>query len=300
MAPPGTKVIIHEKPQQRKTWDPHGTDGWYLGPAMEHYRCYRVFTNKTKAERITDTVEFFPQHTTVPQMNTDEIAIQAAEDLIAAINQPTARKPNSAIGDKQMEAIRQLSDLYQQHTLKQRTQLPRVPPKQHATLPRVAAQPSQQSTTNRETDKTVPPTHRYPTRQQTTSNQEQAHHVITIQDDTTCLSAPTMQPEVHWANAIIDPDTGASMEYRHLLKSPKHREDWTKSFANELGRLAQGVGGRQKGTNTVYYIRHDQVPENRRKDVTYGRICVDYRPQKEEPNRTRLTVGGNLIDDDIL
>jgi hypothetical protein len=38
LAPPGTKVIIHEKPQQRKTWDPHGTEGWYLGPAMEHYR----------------------------------------------------------------------------------------------------------------------------------------------------------------------------------------------------------------------------------------------------------------------
>jgi hypothetical protein len=37
MAPPGRKVIIHEKPQQRKTWDPHGTEGWYLGPAMEHY-----------------------------------------------------------------------------------------------------------------------------------------------------------------------------------------------------------------------------------------------------------------------
>jgi hypothetical protein len=25
-------------------------------------------------------------------------------------------------------------------------------------------------------------------------------------------------------------------------------------------------------------------------------MCVDYRPQKEEPNRTRLTVGGPLID----
>jgi hypothetical protein len=35
---------------------------------------------------------------------------------------------------------------------------------------------------------------------------------------------------------------------------------------------------------------------NRRKDVTYGRICVDYCPQEKEPNRTRLTVGGNLID----
>jgi hypothetical protein len=87
------------------------------------------------------------------------------------------------------------------------------------------------------------------------------------------------------------------MEDRHLLESPKHCDAWTTSFANELGQLAQGVGGRQKGTsNTVYYIRHDQVLENRRKDVIYGQICVDYRPQKEEPNRTRLMVGGNLIE----
>jgi hypothetical protein len=33
MAPPGTKVLIHEKPQQRGSWDPHGIEGWYLGPA---------------------------------------------------------------------------------------------------------------------------------------------------------------------------------------------------------------------------------------------------------------------------
>jgi hypothetical protein len=37
MAPPGTKVVIHEKPQQRRLWDPHRTDGWYLGPTLEHY-----------------------------------------------------------------------------------------------------------------------------------------------------------------------------------------------------------------------------------------------------------------------
>jgi hypothetical protein len=167
MAPPGTKVIIHEKPQQRKTWDPHGTKGWYLGPAMEHYRCHRVFTNKTKAERITDTVEFFPQYTTVPHMTTDKIAIQAAEDLIAAINQPITKMPISPIGDKQMKAIRQISDLYQQHTLNQRELLPRVPPKQLASFPRVAAQPNQQSTPNRDTNtnnaRNLPTTHCYPT-----------------------------------------------------------------------------------------------------------------------------------------
>jgi hypothetical protein len=50
LAPPGTKVIIHEKPQQRGSWDPHSVDGWYLGPVMEHYPCHRVFTTKTHAE----------------------------------------------------------------------------------------------------------------------------------------------------------------------------------------------------------------------------------------------------------
>jgi hypothetical protein len=59
MALSGTKVILHEKPKERQTWDPHSTDGRYLGPALEHYCCYRVFTNKTKAEQDSDTVDFF-------------------------------------------------------------------------------------------------------------------------------------------------------------------------------------------------------------------------------------------------
>ena len=36
LAPPGIKVIVHKKPQQRKTWGIHGVPGWYIGPAMEH------------------------------------------------------------------------------------------------------------------------------------------------------------------------------------------------------------------------------------------------------------------------
>ena len=37
LAPPGTKIIIHDKLGQRKYWDPRGVEGWYLGPYMEHY-----------------------------------------------------------------------------------------------------------------------------------------------------------------------------------------------------------------------------------------------------------------------
>jgi hypothetical protein len=43
LAPPGTKVLIHEKPSTRGTWAPHDVEGWYLGPAQRHYRCYRVW-----------------------------------------------------------------------------------------------------------------------------------------------------------------------------------------------------------------------------------------------------------------
>ena len=32
------------------------------------------------------------------------------------------------------------------------------------------------------------------------------------------------------------------------------------------------------------------------KTVTYARIVVDFRPHKTDPNRVRITVGGNLID----
>jgi hypothetical protein len=39
MAPPGTIIIAHETTNRSKTWAPHGQDGWYIGPALEHYRC---------------------------------------------------------------------------------------------------------------------------------------------------------------------------------------------------------------------------------------------------------------------
>ena len=41
-APPGMRILIHNLPAQRKSWDPHASEGYYLGPSLRHYRCYRV------------------------------------------------------------------------------------------------------------------------------------------------------------------------------------------------------------------------------------------------------------------
>ena len=60
LAPPGTAITIHEKPAQRRSWAKHGVKGFYLGPALNHYRCYTVWAQHTGAVRKCDTVAFHP------------------------------------------------------------------------------------------------------------------------------------------------------------------------------------------------------------------------------------------------
>ena len=101
----------------------------------------------------------------------------------------------------------------------------------------------------------------------------------------------TNYPE-DFANSILDKETGKSLKFCHLMKLEKYRTIWTKSFANELGRLAQGIRD-IPGTDIIKFIPHADVPTQ--ETVTYGRIVCTYRPQKDEKERTMLTVGGNLI-----
>ena len=97
------------------------------------------------------------------------------------------------------------------------------------------------------------------------------------------------------ANSVLG-ENGELLEYRHLTANPKTRETWTHSYGNELGRLAQGMPGRVKGTDTIFFIPRQAVPKERTKDVTYGLITCLIRPEKiEEPNRTRLVAGGDRV-----
>jgi hypothetical protein len=105
-----------------------------------------------------------------------------------------------------------------------------------------------------------------------------------------------LESNIHQASAVMDKDSGKLLNYRQLLRSPKYKKEWSISAANEFGRLAQGVGGRIKGTNTIKFIHQCDVPKNRLKDVTYGQFVCTERPEKAEKNRTRFTVGGDRIN----
>jgi hypothetical protein len=71
-------------------------------------------------------------------------------------------------------------------------------------------------------------------------------------------------------------------------------------MANDLGRLAQGVGKsrpahqRIPGTNTIFFITRRDVPPGRK--VTYCKQDATIRPNKTETHRVRNCAGGDRLD----
>ena len=99
------------------------------------------------------------------------------------------------------------------------------------------------------------------------------------------------------AGSIWDDGTSRWMAYRDLIKhpNPKIRERWNKAGLNEFARLAQGYG-EVDGMGVVTFIAKQAMPDG--KTATYARYVVDYRPEKDEPWRLRITCGGNLLEYD--
>ena len=76
------------------------------------------------------------------------------------------------------------------------------------------------------------------------------------------------------------------------MKHPKYRPLYRNSYAKEIGQLAQGMPDLVEETNAMFFIDKTAVPDDMWRDVTYGKIVVDYSTDKTYPYFTRLTVGG--------
>jgi hypothetical protein len=116
LAPPGTRVLVHEKPDVRQSWDPRALDAWYIGPAMHHYRCYRVYIWGTQSERVTDTLVWFPTRVKMPTMSSLDLALAAAQDLLTALMHPSPGSPLAPTTDSQTAALKQLVEIFQDCT----------------------------------------------------------------------------------------------------------------------------------------------------------------------------------------
>jgi hypothetical protein len=91
------------------------------------------------------------------------------------------------------------------------------------------------------------------------------------------------------AYAVLDNETGNLLEYRHLMKHPKYKDVWTKSFGTEIRCLAMT-------TETIFFVKKDKIPDDRKGNETYARIVCVYCNGKKDKYRTHITMGGNLVN----
>ncbi len=87
---------------------------------------------------------------------------------------------------------------------------------------------------------------------------------------------------------MLNDETGDLLEC-HLIKHPKYKDLWIKSFSKEIVRLATTTG-------TIFFVNKTEIPEERRGDVTYGQIVCTYPDAKKDKFWMSITMGGNLIN----
>lgn len=114
LTPSGCKIVAFESLQMRKSFAQIGIPAWYIGPSLEHYRCYKVYVPKTRAEQICDTVSFHPHLCDAPVLQTVQQAVIAANDLSRALQSFEAKNSlqNCNTNDT-VQALQKLSKKFQ-------------------------------------------------------------------------------------------------------------------------------------------------------------------------------------------
>ena len=136
LAPCGMAVLAFEQPQKRASWAPHGKAAFYLGPALDHYRTFRVYVTSTQSERKTDTVAWLPEPFIMPGASKEEALQAAIGDVTTAITNMTQTEglsnhdqtAISALNQSITHSLKQLATMFHPQTIKNTTLKQEVAP----------------------------------------------------------------------------------------------------------------------------------------------------------------------------
>ena len=141
MAPLGTQTIIYEPKAQRKSiFASHGILGWYISPAPDHYRNYKIYVPaSTRGTRSGKTIQFVPCTFPMPAISSAGKASYLVEDLIHEIKNPAPANVFHNVGTSGTTTICTLETFFTTKPpsnpplkvaiLKPATALPRVQPR---------------------------------------------------------------------------------------------------------------------------------------------------------------------------
>ena len=324
LAPPGTKVVVHLHPSKRGAWELNGDTGWYVGPALDHYRCVECYFPRTRTTRVCETVTFFPHEVPFPKVTITDHLRQAATDIVTILTKPpSTTTPSLQAGDpirnalleiaQQLNRVEDIATINHPHD-KQPTRVAEVNKDHHAALPRVEEQPTRVAEGNKDHHAALP---RVEKRQSPTASafkqrstlpkrvrfRSASTHKYSLRPRSTnvnygtnfrhlAVQYITAQDMFHLhVNHIYRPD--GKKETIDTLLQGSDRDIWMQSLSNEWGRLAQSNDKGVIATDTIDFIHRHEVPDGR--DVTYATFVLNYRPLKSETHRVRITVGGDRL-----
>ena len=326
LAPPGTKVVVHSKPDQRASWAYHGELGWYIGPSLTHYRCVRCYIPETRREKDTDTVQYFSHDNSIPTTTIDDHLKNALQTISTILHDKDFKNANPILNmsDDTISALQQLTtilktstkppdweDIIAPHGKDEPVQtnnndtgsVPRVVGNSTPLPKPIENNMSHQNTNiSKHVNDKQNGTFRDLTKQHAEHDNQLFRQIMQARLTKRAIGIPrlttTNKLQHHFVNStmeklfhIYNGATGQKETIDSLLNGDNPYV-WNCALSNEWGRLANG-NSRVEGTNTIQFIAQCEVPMG--KKVTYATIVCDYRLLKTEQWRCRLVVGGDKL-----
>ncbi len=129
------------------------------------------------------------------------------------------------------------------------------------------------------------------------------HHMTTAETSNfAAVCSALLYKDNPLALSVLDPTTSNMPEHCQLQHDPWYKMTWDTLYSNELGLLCQGIcsgkapnSKRVAGTNTFFHIDYNNIPLHKRKEICHIMVVCEVRPDKDNPNCTRITIGGNCI-----
>ena len=86
------KAHLSHHPADKRFWELNGTDRFYIGPVINHYRYIKVYITKGRSVRICDIVTYIPNVGPIPETKLEDYLRQAMNDIVQILTKP----PSSA------------------------------------------------------------------------------------------------------------------------------------------------------------------------------------------------------------
>jgi hypothetical protein len=279
LAPMGTQIVAHTSADTRTPFGAHGKVGWYIGPSLEHYRCWKCYFTDTLHERDVLKVDFFPEKIAFPTFSRDDYLKQTAEDMLHLLQGDDSSPLHEPLsfGPPILNAFAKVADILRRAVPPPNpplsvlppipgTSVPTLPVDPPAILPRVSHAPPVAlvppppvpphpvptlvtASLPRVPNRTVPPPSTV-----VPDKSPLARFALLRKSPRARLSRLRFDPRTHCRQPLVqsiqhdpaiagkmyNPDTGKVENIDSLLRGPDSLI-WYKSLSNEWGRCTQGL-----------------------------------------------------------